>query len=282
VDRHLTVTAPPRFTGRRALVTGASRGIGAALAERLAAEGAHVAVSARVLDADGSLTGTLRETAERLRQYGTIVAAVSADLTDDEARARIVPEAEAALGGPIDILVNNAAAAMYQSLDAFPLRRRRLIFEVNVHAPIDLAQAVIPGMRAAGAGWIVNVSSGGARHWDGPPFTLGVLGSTGTVYGASKAALNRLTNGLAAELADTGIRVNTIEPRAAVMTDAAAARVGGKLPDDRIESLEQMVEAIVALCDCAADVTGRTVVSLDLIEQRGLTVRALNGGPLPT
>jgi citronellol/citronellal dehydrogenase len=280
VDRHLTVTEARRFTGRRALVTGASRGIGAALAERLAAEGAHVAVSARVLDADGALTGTLREVAARLEQYGTIVAAVPADLTDDEARNSIVPQAVQALGGPIDILVNNAAAAMYQSLDAFPLRRRRLIFEVNVHAPIDLAQAVIPGMRAAGEGWIVNVSSGGARHWDGPPFALGVLGSTGTVYGASKAALNRLTNGLAAELADSGIRVNTIEPRAAVMTDAAAARVGGKLAGDQIESLEQMVEGIVALCDCAIDFTGRTTVSLDLIERFGVSVHALDGGPL--
>jgi citronellol/citronellal dehydrogenase len=280
VDRHLTVTEARRFTGRRALVTGASRGIGAALAERLAAEGANVAVSARVLDADGSLSGTLREVAMKLEPYGTVVAAVPADLTDDEARATIVPEAEAALGGPIDILVNNAAAAMYQSLDAFPLRRRRLIFEVNVHAPIDLAQAVIPGMRAAGEGWIVNVSSGGARHWEGPPFELGVLGSTGTVYGASKAALNRLTNGLAAELADTGIRVNTIEPRAAVMTDAAAVRVGGKLSGDQIESLEEMVEAVVMLCDCAVDFTGRTTVSRDLVENFGLTVRALNGSPL--
>jgi citronellol/citronellal dehydrogenase len=280
VDRHLTVTEARRFTGRRALVTGASRGIGAALAERLAAEGANVAVSARVLDADGSLSGTLREVAMKLEPYGTVVAAVPADLTDDEARATIVPEAEAALGGPIDILVNNAAAAMYQSLDAFPLRRRRLIFEVNVHAPIDLAQAVIPGMRAAGEGWIVNVSSGGARHWEGPPFELGVLGSTGTVYGASKAALNRLTNGLAAELADTGIRVNTIEPRAAVMTDAAAVRVGGKLSGDQIESLEAMVEAVVMLCDCAVDFTGRTTVSRDLVENFGLTVHALNGSPL--
>jgi citronellol/citronellal dehydrogenase len=280
VDRHLTVTEARRFTGRRALVTGASRGIGAALAERLAAEGANVAVSARVLDADGSLSGTLREVAMKLEPYGTVVAAVPADLTDDEARATIVPEAEAALGGPIDILVNNAAAAMYQSLDAFPLRRRRLIFEVNVHAPIDLAQAVIPGMRAAGEGWIVNVSSGGARHWEGPPFELGVLGSTGTVYGASKAALNRLTNGLAAELADTGIRVNTIEPRAAVMTDAAAVRVGGKLSGDQIESLEEMVEAVVMLCDCAVDFTGRTTVSRDLVENFGLTVHALNGSPL--
>src|SRR3712207_8132213 len=93
-------------------------------------------------------------------------------------RPRLVPEAAAALGGPVDILVNNAAAAIYQPLADFPLRRRKVIFEANVHAPLDLAQAVIPSMRAAGEGWIVNVSSASAHHWPGPPFELGPNGSS--------------------------------------------------------------------------------------------------------
>ena len=123
-----------------------------------------------------------------------------ADLTDAEDRARIVPEAEAGLGGPIEILVNNAAAAIYQPLADYPLRRRRVIFEVNVEAPFDLAQAVIPAMVERGEGWIVNVSSATARPPEGPPFPELVLSTTTGVYGASKAALNRLTIGLAAEL----------------------------------------------------------------------------------
>ena len=94
----------------------------------------------------------------------------------------------------------------------------------------DLAQAAIPAMRAEREGWIANVSSATARPWAGPPFTLGTQGATTTAYGASKAALNRMTNGLAAELHGTGIRVNTIEPRGAVLTEGAEALMGGKLP----------------------------------------------------
>src|SRR3954454_12131439 len=175
-----------RLSGRRALVTGASRGIGAAVAERLAAEGAAVAITARTLDKHKTLSGSLRETAARLETYGGAGAAVGAKLADDGDRMRIVPEAVEHLGGHIEILVNNAAGAIYQPLSEFPLRRRRLIFDINLHAPIDLAQAVIPAMREVGQGWIVNLSSATARLSQGSP-TMGV-------YGASKAALNRLTN----------------------------------------------------------------------------------------
>jgi citronellol/citronellal dehydrogenase len=268
-----------RFAGRRALVTGASRGIGAAVAERLAAEGADVVITARTLTQSGHLAGSLQETQARLQRYGTNVAILTADLTSEEDRARIVPEAVELLGGPIEILVNNAAAAIYQPLIDFPLRRRKVIFEANVHAPLDLAQAVIPAMQSAGDGWIVNLSSGSAKLWDGPPFSMGAQGSTLTIYGASKAALNRLTNGLAAELYGTGIRVNTVEPRAAVLSEGAAELVGATLRPDQIESMEEMVEGVLALCDCGADVTGQITVSLDLIAQWGLTVHELDGTP---
>jgi citronellol/citronellal dehydrogenase len=266
-----------RFTGRRALVTGASRGIGAAIAERLAAEGADVAIAARTLEQHDHLAGSLLGTRDRLRAYGTTVPVVVADLTDEEDRRRIVPEAVEALGGPVEILVNNAAAAIYQPLVDFPLRRRKVMFEANVHAPLDLAQAVIPAMQEVGEGWIVNLSSASAHLWTGPPFALGSRGSAIAAYGASKAALNRLTNGLGAELHGTGIRVNTVEPRAAVLSEGAAALVGSTLRPDQIESMEEMVEATVALCDCPEGVTGRITVSLDLIADWGLTVHRLDG-----
>jgi citronellol/citronellal dehydrogenase len=266
-----------RFARRRALVTGASRGIGASIGERLAAEGADVAITARTLEQHDHLAGSLLQTRDRLRAYGTMVPVVVADLTSEEDRQRIVPEAVEALGGPVEILVNNAAAAIYQPLVDFPLRRRRVIFEANVHAPLDLAQAVIPAMREAGEGWIVNLSSGSASLWSGPPFALGPQGSAIAVYGASKAALNRVTNGLGAELHGTGIRVNSVEPRAAVLSEGAAALVGSTLRPDQIESMEEMVEATVALCDCPEEVTGRITVSLDLIAEWGLTVHRLDG-----
>jgi NAD(P)-dependent dehydrogenase (short-subunit alcohol dehydrogenase family) len=267
----------PRFAGRRAIVTGASRGIGAGIAERLAAEGADVAIVARTLEAHERLAGSLRQTAERIESHGRRAGLVTADLSDEIDRRRVVPEAVEALGGSIDILVNNAAAAMYGALAGLTLKRRRLLFEMNVHAPLDLAQAVIPSMRDAGRGWIVNISSAAARPWIGPPFELGFTGSTITAYAASKAALDRMTNGLGAELHGTGIRANTVAPKAAVLTEGADAHVGSQLQPDQIESLEEMVEAVVALCDCPADVTGRSFVSLELLGEWGPAARNLDG-----
>ncbi len=265
-----------RFAGRRALVTGASRGIGAAVAHRLAAEGAAVALTARTLDRHPSLDGSLRETAARLGRFGHTVALVPADLADAAARATVVPAAAEALGGPLDILVNNGAAAIYQPLADFPLHRRRLMFEVNVHAPVDLAQAVLPSMLARGEGWVVNVSSATARPWPAP-FSLGALGATTGLYGASKAALERLTNALAAEVAGRGVRVNTVAPRAAVMTEGAAVLAGSALAPDQIESMEEMVEAVVALCDAPPDRTGGSYTSLDLLAELGRPARNLDG-----
>ncbi len=251
-----------RFAGRRALVTGASRGIGAALAIELARQGADVAISARTLDAHPTLPGSLRETAEAMDGR---VATIVADLTDAEDRSRLVPEAEHGLGGPLDILVNNAAAAMYQPLADFPLKRRRLIFEVNVHAPLDLAQAVVPGMVERGEGWIVNLSSGSAVSRPGPPFAENAMGSTLGIYGASKAALNRVTNAMAEELWGTGVRVNTVEPRAAVHSEGADAHLAGALTEDQFESMADMVAGALVLCDCGPEVTGGRHVSLDLL-----------------
>src|SRR5450432_818556 len=124
------------LAGRVALVTGASRGIGAAIARRFAAEGAAVAITARTLEPDSSspLEGSLQETLAILESFGGKATVVAADLSDAESRARIVPEVEKALG-PIDVLVNNAAAAIYMPNAEIPLKRRRLTFEINVHAP---------------------------------------------------------------------------------------------------------------------------------------------------
>jgi len=268
-----------RFEGRSAIVTGASRGIGAATARRLAAEGADVVITARTLDEHPTLPGSLRETADGLRRFGGQVHVVRADLGDADDRSTIVSQATELLGRPVDILVNNAAAAIYQPLIDFPLKRRRLTFEINVHAPMDLAQAALPGMIERGEGWIVNVSSATAHRWE-PPFTLGSLGSSTGIYGASKAALDRMTNALGAECAGTGVRINTVEPRSAVLSEGAESLVGTTLTADQIESMEVMVEALTALCACPADRTGRSHVSLDLIAELGIVVHDLDGLPM--
>jgi len=263
--------------GRKAVVTGASRGIGAAVAQRLAAEGADVAVVARTEDHHDHLPGSLRETAAQASTYGRRVAVIKADLARAEDRSRIVPEAVEALGGPIDILVNNAAAAIYAPLATYPLRRRLITFEVNVHAPLDLAHDVLPGMIANGQGWIVNVSSATARLSVGPPFDQSPPGSTMGIYGASKAALNRLTNALAQELWGTGVRVNTVQPRTGVASEGAQELVGALVDTSDWESMEAMVEGIVVLCHCPPEMTGGIEVSTDLVSRFVGTVRGLDG-----
>lgn len=266
-----------RFHGRNVIVTGASRGIGAACARRLAAEGANLLLVARTLHQHDHLPGSLHETAEICRSYGAVAEPYVADLTSSEARAGIVPAALEVFSGRIDVLVNNAAAAIYGPLADYPMKRVRLTFEVNVNAPMELTQQVLPGMLERGEGWIVNVSSATAHHLVGPPY--GEAGRVMGVYGASKAALNRLTNAFAAEVHGRGVRVNSIEPRAAVMSEGAEALVGSTVRPDQIEPMEAMVEAMVALCDCAADDTGGIHVSLDLLRDRGIAVRSLDGGP---
>ena len=268
-----------RFAGRRVLVTGSSRGIGAGIAERMAAEGADVVITARTLEKHDHLQGSLQETAARLERYGTKVGIVVADLTDEADRARVVPEAAEQLGGPVEILVNNAAASIQKPLEGFSVKRRNIMFEANANAPLDLSLAAVPAMRDAGEGWIVNLSSRSATLWPGPPAEFSPTSVNISAYGASKAALNRLSNGLAMELYGTGIRVNTVEPRAAVLSEGAAELVGDMLRPDQIESMEEMVEGTLFLCDCPADFTGQVTVSLDNIEHFGLTVHNLDGTP---
>ena len=268
--------------GRVALVTGASRGIGAGIAQRFAAEGAAVAVTARTLDAEPNapLPGSLREMVATIEAAGGRALAVQADLADADDRARVVPQVTSALG-PVDILVNNAAAAFYLPTAEIPLRRRRLTFELNVHAPIDLAQAVLPAMRAKGAGWIVNISSATSKPPKGPPFDPGFkLGFTSTVYGASKSALERLTTGLAAEVYADGVAVNSLAPVAAVRTPGADALVGDVLDanPEIVEPLELFVEAALALAVAdPVSLTGRICFSRPLLQELGREYRELDG-----
>lgn len=269
-----------RLGNRRVIVTGASRGIGAALATRLAAEGADVALVARTVAQHDHLAGSLHETRDRLAGFGGRVVLIAADLADEDGRSHIIPAAIEGLGGPIDILINNAAAAIYNMPSAFTPKRRRMTFEVNVFAPHDLAMGVLPSMIERGQGWIVNVSSGSVRAAPGPPYASDGLGARIGLYGSSKAALNRLTQALAQDVYGSGVRVNTIEPRAAVMSEGAAALIADTVKTSQIESMEAMVEATLALCDCDPDFTGRVCVSLDLIAELGLTVQGLDGSAL--
>jgi NAD(P)-dependent dehydrogenase (short-subunit alcohol dehydrogenase family) len=97
------------------------------------------------------------------------------------------------------------------------------------------------------------------------------------LYGTTKAALNRVTSGLAGDLYGTGIRVNAVGPRIAVMSEGFEALIGDQLPRELFEAIEEIVEAVVAVCDCPAEVSGQIAESLTLIADWGLSVRGLDG-----
>ena len=254
---------PINLTGRVAVITGASRGIGAATAVAMAEQGADLALVARTVDARDDIGGSLAETAAAVRQHGARCLTVGADLGDPADRATIVPTVIAEYGR-IDVLINNAAAAIYGSPTTYSDKRRRLTMEVNFFAPFDLTQAVTPPMVERGEGWVVNLTSGAATHKSGPPFDNPV--ETG-IYGASKAALDRMTNAMGVALYGTGVRVNAVRPRAAVLSEGADVLVGGMLRPDQIEPMETMVGAILALCDCSADRTAGSYISGDLLAE---------------
>jgi len=276
-----------RLAGRAAIVTGASRGLGRAIASALAAEGAAVAVAGRTEQVwDERLPGTIGQTVADIEAAGGRAVAIRADLTDRDDIARLVAAARDALG-PITILVNNAAFTApgrppvpgaeprpkaakaaagkpgWPGFLSIPLAAYRRHFEIAVFAAYELMQRVCPDMIDAGVGAIINISSVASRlPGDGPygDRSGGVLPG----YGGSKAALEHLTQCAAYDLADHRVAVNALSPSKPILTPGLsyyAREFGDTAPADEFASAA--VE--LALVD-PAKITGRTLGHLQVLD----------------
>jgi NAD(P)-dependent dehydrogenase (short-subunit alcohol dehydrogenase family) len=260
-----------------AVVTGASRGIGEAIAKRFAAQGITVAAVSRTLrPGTGVLEGSLDETVEQINSAGGRARAFAADLGDPSLdRTALIAEIEDSMGGRVDILVNNAAGARRYETTMLQLERDQFLeaVEINMWNAWDLIKSVVPSMRRAGAGWIVNISSRLAAPRVGPPFPPHPLRGS-VLYGTSKAMIDRLTTGAAMELYEYGIAVNALSPNRGVATEHASRAVPG-WPS---EPLETMAEATLLLSTSdPAKVTGRVAYSLPLLKEFQRPVRTLDG-----
>ncbi len=270
------------LAGHVAIITGASRGMGRAIALRLAAEGARLLLTGRTLE-DGSheLPGGMRGTVREIEALGGSAIAMQADLSDPYLdRAAILQRAREAWDRPVDILVNNAAAPreFQHRFQDVPHASFRDTLEVNVWSAWELTQLAVPGMRELGGGWVVNVSSRSAGPIPGPPFRPSPVGSQ-SLYGGSKAMLDRITSGAAMDLYDDRIAVNALAPEAAIATENAVRQL--ELPPEICEPLETFAEATVALCSCdPARLTGRATYSLSLLVELGRPVYGLDGKDL--
>jgi len=268
-----------------AFVTGASRGIGKAIAVHLARSGFDVALTARTV-ADGEarehsstlhrsdtrpLPGSLTSTADLVEQAGARSLTVPADLTD---RASVIAAADAVLTawGRVDVLVNNGRYVGPGHMDRFeetPLELLDAHLEANVMAPLALTKAVLPGMLERGGGCIVNITSG-AGYAD-PPAPAG-KGGWGLGYGMSKGALHRAAGIFALELGDRGIRAYNVQP-GFIATERMVQDMADFGFDASAGAPPDVVGAVVAWLvtdPAAAEPNGRNLEAQDVCRELGL------------
>ena len=265
-----------KLDGKVAIVTGASRGIGQAIAELFAQEGARVVCAARTMnEGDHRLEGSLSHTVEQIKAAGGEgeehrgeAVGIATDVSNEESCRNLVEETRRTFG-PADVLVNNAALNYYVPVVDYDVHRWVRAFAVNVHGPFMLSKLVLPDMIERGSGAIVNVSSGAAIGPGRGPYDT--KGRGGTMYGASKAALERFTQGLAQEVAKHGISVTCFSPSQVVPTPGTVYhKLVSGTDDPRGEPPEMMARAALLLAtEPAEKVNGRVTYSQQILGEFG-------------
>lgn len=244
-----------------AFVTGSSRGIGLAIALRLAQAGANIAVAAKTVTPDPRLPGTIDTAARAIEEAGGHALPLPLDVRDAEAIGEAVARAAARFGG-IDILVNNAGAIHLAPLEQTPVKRIDLMWAINARAAMLTAQACYPWLRRSANPHVLNIC---------PPLNTDPRWLAGRIaYTVSKYAMSLVTSGLAAEWADAGIAVNALWPKTAIATAAVRNLLGGDRAIERSRHPRIMADAaFVVLTQAARETTGRFFIDEDVLREAG-------------
>ncbi len=258
-----------KLDGKVAIVTGASRGIGKGVALLFAAEGARVACAARTLsEGEHMLEGSLNTTVSEIEGAGGMAIAIQTDVSNEVSCGQLVKTTKQHFG-PVDVLVNDAALTYSIHIRDFPVKRWFRAFAVNVHGPFMLSQQVLPDMIERRSGAIVNVSSGWATGPGRGPYVSSGIGAT--MYGATKAALERFTQGLAEEVYQYGMSVTAVSPSNPVATPGTVYhKLVAGWDDPGTESPEMMAMAILLLATTSfKEVSGRVTYSQAILKEFG-------------
>ncbi|MGQ0824155.1 MAG: SDR family NAD(P)-dependent oxidoreductase [Actinomycetota bacterium] len=247
-----------KLDGKVAIVTGASRGVGAAIAVLLAERGCKVACAARATDETPlSLAGTIDGTVRRIEDAGGAALAVPTNLAhDDEINAMVATTVEHF--GHVDVLVNNAAITFPGDLD-LSMKRFDLVMQVDLRAPLVAMRAVLPAMKARGDGAILNVSSLAALN-----YFPGLM-----AYGMAKAALEHMTTAAAHQIRPFGIAVNTFRIDVPVASEGFLANVPGADTSDW-EPCEVAAEGCVWMLEQPPSYTGHNAGMARLRAEHGI------------
>ena len=267
------------LNGKVAIVTGASRGIGRGIAERLGSAGATVVISARSLEkSHDGLSGTLHETVAAIEAAGGKAIAIACDVENEASRANLIAEVIARTGR-IDILVNNAGRALHEPIESFTAAKTISQVQQYLVSPYELCRLAVPHMKKQGAGWIVNLGSSTAHAPEGPPYDDYTTHGGAALYAALKSSIHRLSISLAAELMADNIAVNVVAPVGAILTPGVdALGVIGPGMEAYVEPVDHIAEAALALCSSEPKaLTGKIAFSWMFLDEIGRTTRSLDG-----
>jgi citronellol/citronellal dehydrogenase len=247
--------------GKTLFITGASRGIGKAIALRAARDGANVVIAAKTDTPHPTLPGTIESAAEDVRAAGGRGLAVKVDIRNEEQIARAVAQAVGTFGG-IDILVNNASAIQLTRTTATPMNRFDLMFDVNVRGAFACSQACLPHLLKARNPHILNLS---------PPLSMDSKWfKDHLVYTMSKYGMSMCVLGLSAELAEAGIAVNALWPRTVIAT-AALVMLGGQVDPKNCRMPQIVADAAQAiLTRDSRHCTGHFFIDEQVLREEGV------------